>query len=65
LLWEEDGTLYPLEIKKTVNPASQLANAFSVLEKSDKILGNGGVVCMRSDFAPLDGKNSIIPIRCL
>jgi predicted AAA+ superfamily ATPase len=65
LLWEENGTLYPLEIKKTVNPASQLANAFSVLEKSDKILGNGGVVCMRNDFAPLDGKNSIIPVRCL
>jgi len=65
VLWEENGTLYPLEIKKTVNPGSQLASAFNVLEKSKKIIGNGGIICMRNDVSPIDKNNSVIPIRCI
>lgn len=65
VLWEENGTLYPLEIMKTHNPDSRLTNVFNVLEKSDKILGNSGIVCLRNEFTPLSKSSSIIPIRCV
>jgi predicted AAA+ superfamily ATPase len=65
VLWEKNGTLYPLEIKKTSNPGTQLAAAFRVLESSGKLVGNGGVVCLRNDFIPLDRNNHIIPARCV
>ena len=65
VLWEANGTFYPLEIKKTHNPNIRLVNVFSVLEKTGKILGSGGVVCLRSDFQPLDKSNSIIPVKCV
>ena len=65
LLWEADGTLYPLEIKKTSNPDIRLIKVFKALEKSDKILGNGGIVCLYDEFMPLNKDNFIIPIRCV
>ena len=63
LLWEENGTLYPLEIKKTSKPDIRLTNVFNSLGKSGKILGNGGVICMYEDVLPLNKNNYIIPIR--
>jgi predicted AAA+ superfamily ATPase len=65
LLWEANGTLYPLEIKKTSNPDVRLTKVFDLLKKSGKILGNGGVVCLYDDFLPFNRDNYIIPIRCL
>ncbi len=65
VLWEANGTLYPLEIKKGQNPRTTLTSVFSVLEKTGKILGNGGVVCLRNDYQPLDRSNSVIPVRCV
>jgi len=65
LLWEADGTLYPLEIKKTSNPDIRLTKTFKVLEQSGKILGNGGIVCLYDEFMPLNKDNFIIPIRCV
>ena len=65
LLWEANGTLYPLEIKKTSNPNVRLTNVFKLLEKSGKILGNGGIICLYNDFLPLNKTNYIIPIKCI
>jgi len=65
LLWEANGTLYPIEIKKTANPDARLTNVFQVLKKSGKILGKGGVVCMYGDFLPLGRENFVIPARCV
>ena len=65
VIWEANGTLYPLEIKKTSNPGVHRVNVFSTLKKSNKILGQGGIVCLKNDFLPLDKNNSIIPIRCI
>ena len=65
LLWEANGTLYPLEIKKTHNPNTRLAQVFNTLNKTDKIVGPGGVACLRNDCQPLDKNNSVIPIRCV
>ena len=65
LLWEANGTLYPLEIKKTSNPDVRLTKVFGLLEKSGKLLGNGGVVCLYDNFLPLGKGNFVIPIRCV
>ena len=65
LLWEEGGTLYPVEIKKTSSPDSRLTNVFRLLEKNEKVLGKGGVACLYHDFVPLDRDNFIIPIKCI
>ena len=65
VLWEANGALYPLEIKKTHNPPTQLTRVFNILEKTGKTIGQGGVVCLRNDFQPLDQNNSVIPVRCV
>jgi predicted AAA+ superfamily ATPase len=65
LLWEANGTLHPLEIKKTSNPDVRLTKVFGLLEKSGKILGNGGVVCLYDNFLPLGKGNFVIPVRCV
>ena len=65
IIWENNGTLYPLEIKKTSNPDIRLTNVFHALEKGGKTVGPGGIVCLKNEFLPLDNKNCIIPIRCL
>ena len=65
LLWEANGTLYPLEIKKTSNPDVRLTKVFDLLKKSGKILGNGGVVCLYDKFLPINRDNYIIPISCV
>jgi len=65
LLWEANGTLYPLEIKKTANPNNHLVKTFRLLEKSGKKVGNGGIVGLNDDFIPLDKENFVIPIKCV
>ena len=65
LLWEENGTLYPIEIKKTSSPDIRLAKIFKLLEKSGKFLGKGGIVCLYDDFLPLGCDNYIVPVRCI
>ena len=65
LLWEANGTIYPLEIKKTSNPDVRLTKVFGLLEKSGKLLGNGGVACLYDNFLPLGKDNFIIPIKCI
>jgi len=63
LLWEENGILYPVEIKKTSTLDARLTKVFKILEKSGKILGNGGIICMYDQFLPVDKDNFIIPVR--
>ena len=46
LIIEENGILYPIEIKKTSNPKSDMASAFDVLDKDvDKKRGTGVIIC--------------------
>jgi predicted AAA+ superfamily ATPase len=46
LVIEKDGTLYPIEIKKTSRPTIDMAKHFSVLKKiSGKMIGNGCIIC--------------------
>ena len=34
-------------------------------EKSGKLVGNGGIICLCDDFLPIDKNNFVIPIRCV
>ena len=62
LVIESDGELHPLEIKKTVNPETELAGAFKVLEKASVPRGNGAILCLREELSAIDRQTYIIPI---
>jgi len=66
LLIEQDGTLYPIEIKKHSDPTiGDIAN-FKVLEKiSDRNLGTGGIICTYDTLTAIDRDNKIIPVGYL
>jgi len=69
----ENGTLYPVEIKKSVSPGKEAVKHFKVLEpvtEPEKFgeltgtktkIGNGAVVCMANDLLPIDEKNWYVP----
>ena len=61
LIAEENGILHPVEIKKASEPERKLLRAFSVLKKTEKQIGNGGIVCMTDVPLPIDEKNCYIP----
>lgn len=73
LLLFENGTLYPVEIKKSASPGSEAVKHFKVLEpvtEPEKFgeleqykvnIGNGAVVCMANDLLPVDKKNWYVP----
>jgi hypothetical protein len=47
LIIEEDGILYPIEIKLTGNPKAEMASANMVLDQiPDKKRGTGAIICM-------------------
>ncbi|MDR2855143.1 MAG: ATP-binding protein [Methanomicrobiales archaeon] len=73
LLLLQDGTLYPIEIKKAASPGSESIKHFKVLqpvtepEKFDVFdqykleVGGGAVICMANDLLPVDWKNWYVP----
>lgn len=62
VLLESDGKLFPLEIKKTAMPGSQLTRVFKVLDKSALQRGTGAVLCMAERLGALDRDNLIVPV---
>jgi len=47
LIIEENGILYPIEIKKSANPTLSMTKAFKVLDKEiEKKRGQGAIVCL-------------------
>lgn len=73
LLLFENGILYPIEVKKSASPGSEIIKNFKVLdpvtepEKFGELeqykveIGNGAVVCMANDLLPVDKKNWYVP----
>lgn len=59
---ESDGMLHPLEIKRSVNPGSELIGAFSHLDKASVPRGNGAILCMRPKLSAINSENYIVPI---
>jgi predicted AAA+ superfamily ATPase len=62
LLLEEDGGLFPLEIKKTMSPDPRLAKVFRVIDKTPYKRGTGGVLCLAETLTALSRDCLVIPI---
>jgi predicted AAA+ superfamily ATPase len=69
----ENGTLYPIEVKKAASPGTEAVKHFKVLnpvtqpERFDELeqykteIGDGAVICMAGDLLPVDKKNWFVP----
>ena len=73
LLLEQNGSLYPVEVKKTARPSRADTKNFPVLDALDsevppelassrREIGTGSVVCMASDTFPIDGRTWAFPV---
>ncbi len=62
IIMEGDGKLYPMEIKKTASPASQLTRVFGVIEKSPLIRGTGAILCTSDRLTAFNSENLVVPI---
>ncbi len=66
LLIEDNGTLYPLEIKKHADPTKKDIHAFAQLDRIPTIKrGPGGVICLYDNLVTLQGQDRVIPIQYL
>jgi len=64
LIIENNGMLYPIEIKKTGSPNKHDISSFAKLEgNGQKIIGEGGIICMAESIRFLTETNRVIPIR--
>ena len=59
---ETDGELHPMEIKKSTNPGTELASAFSILDKGSVPRGAGAILCLREELSAIDRNTFILPI---
>ena len=62
LVFEIDGELHPMEIKKSSNPGTELASAFRVLDKGAVPRGTGAILCLREAMSVIDRNTDILPI---
>ena len=62
LVLEYNGTVYPIEIKKTGNPGKEAVKNFIVLRNSGRPIGEGSVICLYNKVMPIDKNNWIIPV---
>ena len=66
VLIEENGTLYPLEIKKHSDPTKKDITAFALLDKIGGISrGDGGVICLYDRLITIHDNDKVIPINYL
>lgn len=73
IIWQ-DGTLYPIEIKKSSNPVGATNNFrvlnpvtdetnFDELSRHLKMkVGTGNVICLTNNLRPIEGKNWAVPV---
>ena len=59
---ENDGALHPLEIKRSVNPGTELTHAFHLLDKASVPRGTGAILCMRPKLSAINAETFIVPI---
>lgn len=65
LVTEEDGILHPFDIKRAASPDTKTIKSFSLLQKSGKVTGDGGIICMSARPFPINETNNIIPVNLL
>lgn len=65
LVLEIDGRLHAFEIKRAASPEKKVIKTFSLLEKSGKEIGSGGIICMAEKPFPIDASNFLLPVNLL
>ncbi len=64
LLIEDNGILYPLEMKKHADPQKKDIAAFAQLDKiPNRKRGPGGVICLYDNLITLKGDDRVIPVK--
>ncbi len=59
---EQNGTLYPIEIKRTANPSTSDCKSFKELEKLKKKVGCGAIICLQDERIALSRSVVSIPV---
>jgi len=62
IVLEQDGTLYPIEIKKTMNPGLDDCKAFRELNKLKKKVGLGAILCLKNERLSVSRDVVSIPV---
>ena len=65
LILEMNGRLHAFEIKRAASPERKIIKSFSLLEKSGKEMGDGGIICMAEKPFPLDTSRFLLPVNLL
>ena len=65
LLIEADDVIYPIEIKKTAAPSSQVSRQFFAAQNVGKKVGSGAVLCLTARDVPLSDSVTAIPMAYL
>jgi predicted AAA+ superfamily ATPase len=62
LLLDANGTLFPIEIKKTASPKRSGVRHFAALSPGGKPVGEGSLISMYRDVTPLEGGHWTAPV---
>ena len=65
LVMEMNGQLHPFEIERVASPDRKTIKTFSLLGKSEKEIGAGGIICMAAKPFPIDEENNMVPVNLL
>ena len=65
LLIVEDGTIYPLEFKKTSSPNKEDVRHFQILKKLNMPIGPGEIICLAEQSLPLTPATQSIPVAAI
>jgi len=65
VLIEANGTIYPIEIKKTASIQNIKFKGFDILDKLGVPIGHGGVLCFTNNLLPLSEGVDAIPVGYL
>ncbi len=65
LLIEENGVLYPLEIKKSASVQNMAFKGFGMLDALHMPIGHGGVICLTKSLTAIDDDVDAIPVGYL
>ncbi|MFC1852377.1 ATP-binding protein [candidate division CSSED10-310 bacterium] len=65
LLIIQDGTIYPIELKKTASPSKHDIRHFRLLDRLKHPVGQGGVICLIERLLPLTESVQAIPVSLL
>ena len=62
LVIEKNQCLYPFEIKKTANPKKEMLKNFRFLGRTDRKVGNGGLICLYDKMYEIDNGLYVLPL---